>query len=70
MSVKTAMMMKGIPGKVVRVRGYSPLKIAAAIRMQLASTEAEKENMAPEDINIQVNKDVKQTSREIQLNQA
>jgi len=39
------------------------------MRMQVASTEAEKENMAPEDINIQVNKDMKQTSREIQLKQ-
>lgn len=39
------------------------------MRMQVASTEAEKENMAPEDSKIQVNKDMKQTSREIQLNQ-
>lgn len=34
--------------------------------MQVASTDAENENMAPEDITFQINKD---TSTEIQLNQ-
>ena len=47
MRQKPAMTMKGIPGKVGRVRGYMPLKMTAAKRMQVASTDAEKENMAP-----------------------
>lgn len=65
--MKAAMMMKGIPGKVDKVRGQRPLKIEEAIRMQVASTEAEKENMAPEDIKIQVNENMKQTYTEIQV---
>lgn len=50
MMQKVAMMMKGMPGNVCRVRGYRPLNMMAAMRMQVASTEAEKENMAPSEI--------------------
>lgn len=47
MMENVAMMMKGMPGNVGRVRGYRPLNMVAAMMMQVASTEAEKENMAP-----------------------
>lgn len=50
MMEKVAMMTKGMPGNVGRVRGYRPLNMVAEIRMQVASTEAEKENMAPVEI--------------------
>lgn len=50
MMQKEAMMMKGMPGNVGRVRGYRPLNMVAEMRMQVASTEAEKENMAPVEI--------------------
>lgn len=50
MMENVAMMMKGMPGNVGRVRGYRPLNMVAAMRMQVASTEAEKENMAPVEI--------------------
>lgn len=47
---KVAMMIKGMPGNVARVKGYRPLNRMPAMRMQVASTEAEKENMAPVEI--------------------
>lgn len=50
MMQKVAMMMKGMPGNVERVSGYRPLNMVAAMRMQVASTDAEKENMAPVEI--------------------
>lgn len=50
MMEKVAMIIKGMPGNVGRVRGYRPLNMVAEMRMQVASTEAEKENMAPVQI--------------------
>jgi hypothetical protein len=47
MSVKPAMTMKGMPGKVGRVRGNRPLNITAANIIHVVSTDAEKENIAP-----------------------